>query len=199
MPDEIPYSPGQSKATVSIMIVPLVVRLLMVSTLLPDALPTYVLANVSELGVEEISVVCCAGAIEVSTNVSRIQMAKAGRMRRFRTSIESLQRIQECPSQGHPEPRFKAVFGQSREFWTDRNWPDTLRKACFAKLLRRVTSRRAKVGTQPWGVQPFWVRRPEVSIMKVPAHSRMVSVQQREKFYTGKSQPSSFIFRFVQC
>src|SRR5258708_5494997 len=41
---------------------PLVVRLLIVKTLLPEAFPTYVLANDKELGVEEISVVCCAEA-----------------------------------------------------------------------------------------------------------------------------------------
>lgn len=56
-PEASPYPPGQEKAIVLMITLPLVVRLLMVITLLPADLPTYVSAKDSELGVALISAV----------------------------------------------------------------------------------------------------------------------------------------------
>src|SRR5262252_455932 len=55
-PDEIP-NPGQSKAMVT-MTMPVLVRLVIVMLLLPEAFPIYVLANERDAGFDEMSVVC---------------------------------------------------------------------------------------------------------------------------------------------
>ena len=68
----------------SMMICPLVVKLLMVKTLLPDAFPTYVFAKDSELGVDEISVVCPNAAIAI-VNKRKAENEK----RRVRIFIDS--------------------------------------------------------------------------------------------------------------
>jgi hypothetical protein len=68
---------------------PLVVRLLIVITLLPDALPTNVFWKFNELGVAEISVVVfCAKASVVKDTIKQMQQAVWERRRRAGMVIE---------------------------------------------------------------------------------------------------------------
>src|SRR5580765_9050171 len=80
-PDEIP-NPGQSKAMVTITM-PVLVRLVIVMLLLPEALPMYVLAKEREAGFEEMSVVCAKAVAAV-------------RVRREQMPSSIIRRVNDC-------------------------------------------------------------------------------------------------------
>src|SRR5579859_276179 len=80
MPEEIPNPDAQSKL-MAVMVSPPPLTFVMVNTLAPDAIPTYVFGNTRELGVEVMSVVC-ANADRVANPSSTMQLAARERFRR---------------------------------------------------------------------------------------------------------------------
>ena len=86
-PDAMPYPRPQSKRMFS-MTNPFDVSLVIVRTLLPDALPTKVLWKLKELGLEEISVVFCAKASVAKDAIKQMQQAAWERVRRIGILIE---------------------------------------------------------------------------------------------------------------
>jgi hypothetical protein len=83
----MPYPRPQSKPMFS-MTNPPDVWFVIVSTLLPDALPTKVSWKLKELGLEEISVVFCAKASVVRDTIKQMQQAAGERVRRVDMVIE---------------------------------------------------------------------------------------------------------------
>src|SRR3954465_9855626 len=77
-PDEIP-NPAQSKP-IEVITTPPLVRFVIVMLLLPDTLPRYVFANVSELGVDEMSVVCAKAVVAPNAATKKATSMKVGRV-----------------------------------------------------------------------------------------------------------------------